>query len=237
MRVLPAAYTQESRSVSERFIYLGYANLESGARLFEGIVGDPMYAEDWNRCCAAASLAEHGVELFLKGAIWQGAGDPGNTHELDQLFARFANLSPGNKFKFESRFRDLVSKVDDEPYTEYFRYPINTKRHLLHMAKYFDPPLWRDQMVAILEDLHRIEPAIYERHPYVALENVLWESVDTGAQQRTYRLGSEPIVVPVIEVVPEPRTGILRVGERGTLAITMWRARTSGLTDRDWAVL
>ena len=152
----------EDLGIPQKYFHLAKAYLDSSITLFGAMIADSQ-PTTFSHAQAAALLFEQGLELFLKGALWQAGRNPGNTHDLAGLHGQFRNLYPGKRYEFTARIDEAVQEHPNQPHMEWTRYPIDQDGKVWRGNSHFILELWKDQMEAFRKDFDRLIPLIEAR--------------------------------------------------------------------------
>jgi hypothetical protein len=150
----------------EHFFRLAQAFLDSANYLYLAMV-ERRRPANYLQCKAAWTLAEHAVELFLKGGIVQAGRAVPTNHNTDQLYNQFRNLYPGKKFEFDAPVADIVRPSDQTPNNEFSRYPTDRSGELWSSNSHFEPCAELRITVELLQDFERMEPLMKQHRVYV----------------------------------------------------------------------
>jgi hypothetical protein len=108
-------------------------------------------------------LFDHGVELFLKGAILKSTGKIMSTkrpHELQPLYRRYRNLYPKKKFDFTGRIVETVKENTKSPHSEFPRYPVDRKGNVWEGYNAYTLETWLTETEHLREEFQRLIPQI-----------------------------------------------------------------------------
>jgi HEPN domain-containing protein len=152
----------EDLGIPQKYFHMAKAYLDSSKTLFCAMIADSQPAT-FSHAQAATLLFEHGLELFLKGTLWQAGRNPGNTHDLAGLRRQFRNLYPGKKYEFTAQIDEAVKEHPNQPHMEWTRYPIDQNGKVWRGSSHFTLELWKDQMEAFRKDFDRLIPLIEAR--------------------------------------------------------------------------
>jgi HEPN domain-containing protein len=117
---------------AEQFAAYAFAYIDSAERLCRTLARSHRSAT-YERGTVVLFLAQHAIELFLKGAILRKSPVEKPTHNLEALYARYRKLYPAKWFDFSLAFTTnyagmskseiAASRKTQPPIDQLFRYP------------------------------------------------------------------------------------------------------------------
>jgi len=123
-----------------------------------------MLAGDLPQTFACAQTAhflfDHGVELFLKGAILKSTGAIELNHQLQPLYRRYRKLYPKKEFDFTGRIVETVKQNPQSPHSEFARYPVDSKGNVWEGHNAYTLETWLTETQHLREDFERLIPQI-----------------------------------------------------------------------------
>jgi hypothetical protein len=111
----------------------------------------------------AAAAFEHGLELFVKGALVLAGERPGRTHNIAAALGRYRTLYPGPTYAFRGRVDEAARDIPEQPPSQFLRYPVDSAGVAWPGHSDFDLRLWLEQAQLFREDYKRLEPLLRER--------------------------------------------------------------------------
>jgi hypothetical protein len=158
------SWDYEKNTLAEHWFMMARAYQEASCHLFAEMI-ERRLGDSYHHAKVAASLLEHGVELFLKAGIAQAGKDVPNHHRLAELYGQFKNLYPGKKFQFVAAIDEMLTPPPHTPHNEFARYPTDQSGKPWLGNTHIDLVIWYDQASKFLKDSQTLEPLMKERYP------------------------------------------------------------------------
>lgn len=131
----------------DTFFSLSFANFDSAIQLCTSIL-EVNVENSWSHGSVVMSLYYHGVELFLKGAVYKDTNKVFRTHRMDLLRKKYVEIYPDKKYEIPDAFvvHDLVgdAKALEERYKKIdqsFRYHLDDTGEVWDGIRTFDASL------------------------------------------------------------------------------------------------
>lgn len=163
-RIPRFSWDYEDCSEADHWFLMAKANQECCVYLLEEMIAEKVN-DTFHHAKVSVSIMEHAMELFIKGSISQSKKDIPMHHHLDQLFAQYKNLYPGERFKFTCAVDELVQSSPQTPHNQYARYPTDLSNRPWRGNTHIDLAIWYVEAFKLLDDFRRLEPLIKAKYP------------------------------------------------------------------------
>ena len=163
------SFSQEFKDMPnwDRSFWLSRAFIEASRCLCTSMLADD-FSSQYSSSRVILHLARHGIELFLKAAIWASADQPTRpNHNLEELFLEYRRIYPDSSFLFEipSRFKvdlnmDLfpeTMKLFHSTLDQRHRYPAGRDGEDFATPEIFDPEVVLKEILALDKSLKVLE--------------------------------------------------------------------------------
>lgn len=146
----------QSTCPADGYFRLAHAFADSAVALFVGMTagGTP---STYHHAKVAAALLDHGLELFLKGALVLAGQRPPRTHKMSQILCLYRRLYPDEECAFTGSIDDAVRDSIMQPAGEFLRYPENRSGVPWSGNTHFDLSIWLDEATRFRDDYRRLE--------------------------------------------------------------------------------
>lgn len=156
------SWDYEANHPADEWFRTAHAYADASVTLFEDIAAGRL-ARTFHHSKVGAAAFEHGLELFLKGALVLAGERPGRTHNLKGTLGRFRNLYPGSQFDFTGRIDEAARDAPGQPPGQFLRYPAGPDGIPWPGNTHFDLDLWIEQTTLFRDDYRRLEPLLRKR--------------------------------------------------------------------------
>lgn len=161
-------------NIPSLFFDLSQAYIDSSTYICNGMASNS-FDQNFSRSRVVFHLCHHSIELFYKGAIFQGTQSvPDNTHNLFTLQQKFTKYYSNKKYSFQIPFQIVKPySCDDKTYTKIskqhfkaldqkFRYYTDSKGQLLFSAEWFNSNSFLTTLEKLKEDFTKLIPIILD---------------------------------------------------------------------------
>lgn len=146
----------------DEYFKLAHAFAESSVLLFEGMSAGRAPAT-FHHAKAAATLFEHGLELFLKAALGLVGHPIPRTHKMEQMLGTYRKRYPDKAYAFTGTIDDAVRDSAARPAGQFLRYPEDRNGVPWPGHVHFDLGIWLGETRRFRDDYRRLEPLLRER--------------------------------------------------------------------------